>query len=154
MLDQDGGHDPLKDRDATKLSITRHSDSSAHLKGQLGTADAEIVLPSLEAAAQNLRRDSQTDVNANEACCDTPPTSTMYHHIKHWNRDHGPTADHNLLYLCPRHHGIIHRNNWTAQLAPDATATFTTPNGTELTTKPVTPKPRPGPVTTGPRRAT
>ena len=260
LLDQDGGHDPDRDLDATTLNIIRHSDGTAHLKGQLGAADAEIVLPSLDAAAQKLRRDSQTDVNAtdgavpipnraqlmgqalvdrcvradamapgskpapsattvrisaddpnvihnldrwylrpsvaNELCCDTiittvmldslglpldigrdqrlatapirtavlerdggcrfpgcdaPPTWVMFHHIRYWDRDHGPTAISNLMCLCPRHHGVIHRNNWTVALASEATATFATPDGTVLHTKPV--KPKPHPATAGPRRA-
>jgi hypothetical protein len=39
--------------------------------------------------------------------CDRPPSWCECHHVWHWE-DGGPTALHNLVLLCRRHHGFIH----------------------------------------------
>ena len=40
--------------------------------------------------------------------CDRPPAWCECHHLDHWAHG-GPTALHNLLLLCRRHHGLVHR---------------------------------------------
>ena len=255
LLDEDGGHNPDQDLESTKLTITRTGDGGAVISGQLGPADVEIVLPSLEARANELRKAAQADSNAtdgeirvpnraqamgmalvdrcqradahapgarpapsktivrisaddphiarnldgwylrdtvrHELCCDTVITPVMldqlglpldvgredrlaprhirhavferdhgcrfpgcdspaawvvYHHIVEWDHGGDTRAD-NLLCLCPRHHGLVHRNGWTVQVADDNTVTYTTPAGYQLTHPP----PRqPGPATAGP----
>jgi hypothetical protein len=40
--------------------------------------------------------------------CDRPPSWCDAHHVVHW-ADGGPTALHNLVLLCRRHHRLIHR---------------------------------------------
>jgi hypothetical protein len=52
------------------------------------------------------------------------------HHIEHW--PYGPTHEHNLVLLCPRHHRLIHLEHWTITGDPNATLTFTRPDGTVL----------------------
>ena len=41
------------------------------------------------------------------------------HHIKEWVRDNGETVPANLVLLCPRHHGAIHRRGWTITGNPE-----------------------------------
>jgi hypothetical protein len=50
--------------------------------------------------------------------CDCPPAWTDAHHIKHW-ADGGPTTLANLTLLCRRHHGLVHEEGWTLELAQD-----------------------------------
>ena len=258
LLDEDGGHNPDQDLESTKLTITRTGDGGAVISGQLGPADVEIVLPSLEARAKELRRQAQADSNAtggeirvpnraqamgmalvdqcqrgdaiapgskpapsktivrisaadprvarnldgwylrdtvrHELCCDTvitpvmldslglpldvgrddrlaprhirdavferdqgcrfpgcdsPASWVVYHHIVEWDHGGDTRAD-NLLCLCPRHHGLVHRNGWTVELDDDNTVTYTTPTGQQLTHPP--PPRQPGPAHAGPSR--
>jgi hypothetical protein len=44
--------------------------------------------------------------------CDRPPGWTDAHHAIHWTRG-GPTAVHNLVLLCRRHHRLIHWNRFS-----------------------------------------
>jgi Domain of unknown function (DUF222) len=67
--------------------------------------------------------------NRKRAYCDA-------HHIRWW-RKHGETKLDNLLMLCNRHHHLIHRDNWQIALDADTgEATFTTPDGRTLISKP------------------
>ena len=56
-------------------------------------------------------------------------------HVRPWPT--GPTAAHNLLTVCRRHHRIKQRPGWRVRLAPDATATWTDPAGRRRTTAPL-----------------
>ena len=50
------------------------------------------------------------------------------HHVQHWTKG-GMTACENLLLLCLRHHGVIHRIGWAVFLTNDGWAIFTRPDG-------------------------
>ncbi|WP_392545230.1 hypothetical protein [Oryzobacter telluris] len=56
-------------------------------------------------------------------------------HVRAWPL--GPTADHNLICLCRRHHRIKQRPGWHLTLHPDATLTWTDPTGRRRTTAPI-----------------
>ncbi|WP_392543692.1 HNH endonuclease signature motif containing protein [Oryzobacter telluris] len=56
-------------------------------------------------------------------------------HVRAWPT--GPTADHNLICLCRRHHRIKQRPGWHLTLHPDATVTWTDPTGRQRTTAPI-----------------
>ena len=56
-------------------------------------------------------------------------------HVRPWPT--GPTAAHNLLTLCRRHHRIKQRPGWRLRLAPDGTTTWTDPTGRTRTTTPL-----------------
>ncbi|WP_392543415.1 DUF222 domain-containing protein [Oryzobacter telluris] len=56
-------------------------------------------------------------------------------HVRAWPL--GPTADHNLICLCRRHHRIKQRPGWHLTLHPDATVTWTDPTGRRRTTAPI-----------------
>jgi Domain of unknown function (DUF222) len=60
--------------------------------------------------------------------CDRPPDWTEAHHIR-WVIHGGPTALHNLVLLCSRHHHLLHSPGWHAKLLPDTTLEITNPNG-------------------------
>jgi hypothetical protein len=47
--------------------------------------------------------------------CAIPPEWCTAHHIIPWLNG-GPTALHNLVLLCPRHHRMIHHSEWTIKM--------------------------------------
>jgi hypothetical protein len=47
--------------------------------------------------------------------CGRAPSWCDPHHIKHWTKD-GPSALHNLVLLCRRHHRLIHHRRFSVQL--------------------------------------
>lgn len=56
--------------------------------------------------------------------------------VRHCDIDHvhdralgGPTAEHNLVHACRRHHVLKHHSAWTVVLAADRTLTWTSPTG-------------------------
>jgi hypothetical protein len=49
--------------------------------------------------------------------CDKPPSWTEAHHIRHYQRDHGPTDIDNGILLCRFHHLLIHNNGWDIRRA-------------------------------------
>ena len=55
-------------------------------------------------------------------------------HARPWPA--GPTAPTNLGGLCRRHHRLKQRRRWHYSLAPDGTATWTSPSGTRRVTEP------------------
>jgi predicted restriction endonuclease len=63
--------------------------------------------------------------------CDRPQTWCDAHHIEHW-ADGGPTTLTNLLLLCRRHHGMVHRTGGFALELIDGRPVFRRPDGTEL----------------------
>lgn len=134
---------------------------------QLLTCDphiSEIVLDALGHPIATRDRDRHPNramrrsLNARDAgCafpgCDHPPQWCDAHHIVTYSDD-GKTITHNLVLLCRRHHGIVHRNGWqitpttpTAPTAPDrpnhdsragpppGLFTITTPGGHTLHTQ-------------------
>ncbi|NLA37008.1 MAG: DUF222 domain-containing protein, partial [Actinobacteria bacterium] len=53
------------------------------------------------------------------------------HHVQHWTKG-GMTACENLLLLCRRHHGVIHRIGWALFITNDGWAVFTRPDGLSM----------------------
>ena len=159
------------------------------MKGRLGAADAEIVLPSLDAAAQKLRRQSQSDVNATDGAVPMPNRAQLLSQalVDRCVRSDAmapgskPAPSATTVRISADDPNVIHNlDGWylrpsvanelccdtiittvmldtlglpldvgrdqrlaTATLTHDATATFTTPDGTVLHTKPNQPKPHP-----------
>ncbi len=52
--------------------------------------------------------------------CDRPPGFCQAHHVEHWVRDGGSSDVSNMTLLCTRHHLIVHRDDYTAQVTPTA----------------------------------
>jgi predicted restriction endonuclease len=63
--------------------------------------------------------------------CDRPHTWCDAHHMIHW-ADGGPTAVHNLLLLCRRHHRLVHRGGGFALELVDGRPVFRRPDGSVL----------------------
>src|SRR6478609_4661042 len=84
--------------------------------------------------------------------CPRPATHCDIDHARPW--PNGPTTPTNLGGLCRRHHRLKQRRHWTYHLAPDGTATWTSPTGTTRTTQPdhaaLPPPPPPLPVSAQP----
>jgi hypothetical protein len=68
--------------------------------------------------------------------CDRPASWCHLHHVEWWHRDKGQTNDGNLVLLCARHHGRLHRKGWSAKLKRDGTLVVTNPSGETWTTSP------------------
>ncbi|MDQ3990017.1 MAG: HNH endonuclease, partial [Actinomycetota bacterium] len=58
--------------------------------------------------------------------CDRPASWCEGHHRIHWAHG-GPTALHNLLLLCRRHHVLVHRPGWDIHLDSGGHPVFTPP---------------------------
>ena len=58
--------------------------------------------------------------------CNRPATTCDLDHARPWPT--GPTTPTNLAGLCRRHHRLKQRRRWSYHLAPDGTATWTSPN--------------------------
>jgi hypothetical protein len=67
--------------------------------------------------------------------CDRPGHWSEAHHVVWWEHG-GVTAPGNLVLLCGRHHHILHRPGWHAELTPDGTFHVTDPWGVTRTTRP------------------
>jgi hypothetical protein len=80
--------------------------------------------------------------------CDAPGHWCHAHHVKWWERDHGETSIFNLVLLCAKHHGMLHRTGWHARLEPNGTFHVTDPKGNTWATTPPLLNGRPPP--TGP----
>ncbi|MBB5632826.1 hypothetical protein BKA04_001049 [Cryobacterium mesophilum] len=48
--------------------------------------------------------------------CERPPEWTEAHHVRWWDRDHGPTDVDNGILLCRHHHLLLHDNHWEIEL--------------------------------------
>jgi hypothetical protein len=55
--------------------------------------------------------------------CDRPASWCHAHHVKWWDRDHGTTEINNLVLLCARCHGVVHRKASTPSCTPTANST-------------------------------
>lgn len=66
--------------------------------------------------------------------CDRPATTCDLDHARPWPA--GATGPANLGGLCRRHHRLKQRRRWSYRLCPDGTATWTSPTGTERTSRP------------------
>ncbi|HET7820561.1 MAG TPA: HNH endonuclease signature motif containing protein [Ornithinibacter sp.] len=66
--------------------------------------------------------------------CTRPATTCDVDHARPWPA--GATTPTNLAGLCRRHHRLKQRRRWTYQLAPDGTATWTSPTGKKRITQP------------------
>jgi Domain of unknown function (DUF222)/HNH endonuclease len=62
--------------------------------------------------------------------CDRPPGWCDAHHVVHW-ADGGETVLRNLVLLCKRHHGIVHRGGFWLEMV-EGTPVFTRPDGSPL----------------------
>ncbi len=60
--------------------------------------------------------------------CDAPVNWCDAHHLRRWE-DGGGTDMSNLVLLCRRHHGVVHRNGWAWALDGDHRVRWTTPSG-------------------------
>ena len=79
--------------------------------------------------------------------CSRPAATCDIDHARPWPA--GPTSPTNLGGLCRRHHRLKQRRRWTYHLAPDGTATWTSPTGTQRITLPdhaALPPPPPAPA--------
>ena len=63
--------------------------------------------------------------------CDRPQAWCDAHHVVHW-ADGGATALANLLLLCRRHHGLVHRTGGFTLELIDGRPVFRRPDGSEL----------------------
>jgi hypothetical protein len=81
--------------------------------------------------------------------CTRPATKCDLDHAKPWPA--GQTSPTNLAGLCRRHHRLKQQRRWTYHLAPDGTATWTSPTGNKRITQPdfaaLPPQPQPNPTT-------
>ena len=71
--------------------------------------------------------------------CDHPPEWCDAHHVVHW-ADDGRTVMVNLVLLCRRHHGVVHRDGWSVspnddRAEGDGFFTITTPSGLTMETQ-------------------
>ncbi len=48
--------------------------------------------------------------------CERPPEWTEAHHVRWWDRDHGPTDIDNGILLCRHHHMLLHDNHWEIEI--------------------------------------
>ena len=135
------------------LSLLGGSDAAADLDGH-GPVDAETA-STLTAAAPSLRRLLVDPVDGRVLCTD-PGTYSVpaalraflqqrdgvcrfpgctrtaarcdVDHVVAWSDGGGTVAD-NLTHLCRHHHVVKHQTAWRSRLAPDGTATWTSPTG-------------------------
>lgn len=71
--------------------------------------------------------------------CHRPIAWTNIHHVRWWDRDHGPTDVDNGLALCHHCHHLVHDRGWQVHLDPSsASATWTSPTGQVTVTTPRT----------------
>jgi predicted restriction endonuclease len=63
--------------------------------------------------------------------CDRPHTWCDAHHVEHW-AEGGPTALPNLLLLCRRHHGMVHRPGGFRLTLEEGQPVFSRPDGSPL----------------------
>ena len=63
--------------------------------------------------------------------CDRPQAWCDAHHVVHW-ADGGPTALHNLLLLCRRHHRMVHASGGFGLTLEDGRPVFRRPDGSVL----------------------
>jgi hypothetical protein len=63
--------------------------------------------------------------------CDRPQAWCDAHHVVHW-ADGGPTALHNLLLLCRRHHRMVHAPGGFGLALEDGRPVFRRPDGSVL----------------------
>jgi hypothetical protein len=63
--------------------------------------------------------------------CDRPQAWCDAHHVVHW-ADGGPTALHNLLLLCRRHHRMVHTPGGFGLTLEDGRPVFRRPDGSVL----------------------
>ncbi|MFC5947918.1 DUF222 domain-containing protein [Pseudonocardia lutea] len=67
---------------------------------------SRLVTPAMRRALE------QRDGGCAQPGCCIPAQWTAAHHIEHWSKG-GSTCLENLVLLCPRHHRLIHRGEWT-----------------------------------------
>ena len=68
--------------------------------------------------------------------CELPPDRTEVHHLTWW-RDGGRTDIDNGVLVCNHAHGLVHDEGWTLAMDPTTReCTWTSPDGTALTTRP------------------
>jgi hypothetical protein len=67
--------------------------------------------------------------------CDRPARWCDGHHLQ-WVSEQGPTRLINLALLCRRHHRLLHKAGWQADLDTDGTLHVTDPGGLTRTTRP------------------
>lgn len=73
-------------------------------------------------------------LRSRDRCCVFPGCrqrrALAQHHIKEYVAEQGETTKYNMILLCARHHGAVHRRGWTVTgSAEDATLVFRRPDG-------------------------
>jgi hypothetical protein len=68
--------------------------------------------------------------------CTAPASRCDAHHVKWWGRDLGETTTDNLVLGCDRHHTMLHRPGWRAELHANGDFEVWGPNGVHWTTEP------------------
>lgn len=85
--------------------------------------------------------------------CTAPPTLCEVHHVRWWERDHGPTSIDNGILICWHHHAQIHARNLTITRNAGGWD-FSRHDGTPLTDRPPGGDPPPPPPPGHPHDAT
>jgi len=67
--------------------------------------------------------------------CDRPAHWCDGHHCRHWTKG-GRTDIDAIALFCRRHHDLLHKPGWDAQLLPDGTVKVTDPQGNTRTSRP------------------
>jgi hypothetical protein len=68
--------------------------------------------------------------------CTAPASRCNAHHNRWWRRHHGETSIWNLVLLCDKHHGVLHRTGWKSVLHRNGDFEVWGPNGQHWKTEP------------------
>ena len=145
--DHDHDHDHDQDRGRRRRECRRPVVTTADGR-RLDDATAALVLcsaiirglsvdpngvPIAETDARHPNRSQRRALKYRDGSCTFPGCAATFdwteaHHLQHWPA--GPTALSNLVSLCRRHHGYVHRHGWTVTLGDDGWTRWTSPEGT------------------------
>src|SRR5256885_11928374 len=118
-----GQSDYLTAREARRIACDAHA-LPAVMNGNSKPLD--VAVPQYVVPAHIRRGLVLRDRGCSFPSCNRPASTTDAHHIKSHLKG-GPTQLENLVLLCPGHHRLIHRSEWTVRLDNNGTAWFTPP---------------------------